>query len=110
MSLESSILGMHHVSSHDQERQADVQRDMLPEAIADVPPSHAVNIALRWNESKATILKLSATLWCAFVMGANDAAYGAIIPYVSTTRSRYCSWVSSDIAVSLSFTIVRATQ
>ncbi|KAJ5873793.1 uncharacterized protein N7529_002223 [Penicillium soppii] len=50
--------------------------------IDETPPLHAVNVAPRWNESKTTIWKLTATFWCAFVMGSNDAAYGAIIPYV----------------------------
>ena len=46
------------------------------------PPLHAVNIAPRWNESKTMIWRVTATCLSAFVMGANDAAYGAIIPYV----------------------------
>jgi fucose permease len=33
------------------------------------------------------IWKLSATFWCALVMGSNDAAYGAIIPYVRKAQS-----------------------
>ncbi|KAJ5741408.1 hypothetical protein N7533_010817, partial [Penicillium manginii] len=45
----------------------------------ETPPSHAVSISPRWNESKTMIWRLTATCWCAFVMGANDAAYGAII-------------------------------
>lgn len=49
----------------------------------NTPPSHAVDIAPRWNESKTMIWRVTATCYCAFVMGANDAAYGAIIPYVS---------------------------
>ncbi|CRG85811.1 Bypass of stop codon protein 6 [Talaromyces islandicus] len=48
----------------------------------ETAPPHAVNIATRWNESKTTIWKVTATFWCMFVMGANDAAYGAIIPYL----------------------------
>ncbi|KAJ5990162.1 hypothetical protein N7499_010689 [Penicillium canescens] len=50
----------------------------------DNPPLHAVNVAPRWNESRTTIWKVTATFWCAFVMGSNDAAYGAIIPYLET--------------------------
>ncbi|CAG7920974.1 unnamed protein product [Penicillium olsonii] len=50
----------------------------------DDAPSHAVNVSPRWNESKSTIWKLTATCWCAMVMGSNDAAYGAIIPYLET--------------------------
>ena len=52
-----------------------------------IAPAHATNIALRWNESRITIWKVSATCLCVLVMGANDAAYGAIIPYVGL-RSR----------------------
>ncbi|KAJ5714207.1 uncharacterized protein N7483_011388 [Penicillium malachiteum] len=48
----------------------------------DAPPLHAVNIAPRWNESKTMIWRLTATFLSSFVMGANDAAYGAIIPYL----------------------------
>ncbi|QGA18904.1 hypothetical protein EYB26_006589 [Talaromyces marneffei] len=47
-----------------------------------VAPPHAVNITPRWNESKTTIWKVTATCWCMLVMGANDASYGAIIPYL----------------------------
>ncbi|KAJ5740852.1 hypothetical protein N7493_000724 [Penicillium malachiteum] len=48
----------------------------------DSPPLHAVNIAPRWNESKTMIWRLTATFLSSFVMGANDATYGAIIPYL----------------------------
>ncbi|KAJ5113071.1 hypothetical protein N7456_001605 [Penicillium angulare] len=48
----------------------------------ETPPLHAVNVAPRWNESKTMIWRVTATCVCAFVMGANDAAYGAIIPYL----------------------------
>lgn len=54
----------------------------------ETPPLHAINIAPRWNESKTSIWRISATLWCGLIMGANDAAYGAIIPYVCTTSTR----------------------
>ncbi|CAG8934513.1 unnamed protein product [Penicillium salamii] len=60
----------------------------------DAPPSHAVNVALRWNEAKSTIWKLTATFWCAMVMGANDAAYGAIIPYLETYYQKSYTVVS----------------
>lgn len=54
-------------------------------SVDETPPSHAFNIAPRWNESKTMVWRLTATWWCAFVMGANDAAYGAIISSVCTT-------------------------
>ncbi|PYH46228.1 MFS transporter [Aspergillus saccharolyticus JOP 1030-1] len=47
-----------------------------------IPPIHAVDVAPRWNESRTTVWRLSATCWCALLMGANDAAYGAIIAYL----------------------------
>ena len=55
-----------------------------PASENDTPPSHAVTVALRWNESKTVIWRVLATFLGALVMGANDAAYGAIIPYVCT--------------------------
>lgn len=57
------------------------------EDLDSTPPSHAVDIAPRWNESKTMIWRVTATCYCAFVMGANDAAYGAIIPYVCISIS-----------------------
>lgn len=56
-----------------------------PASENDTPPSNAVTVALRWNESKTMIWRVLATFCGALVMGANDAAYGAIIPYVCTT-------------------------
>ena len=64
------------------EMQDHVEVNTLANPEEETPPSHAVNIAPRWNESKAMIWRVTATFWCALVMGANDAAYGAIIPYV----------------------------
>ncbi|CAG8204761.1 unnamed protein product [Penicillium nalgiovense] len=61
--------------------------EATPSEIDDTAPLHAVNVAPRWNESKTTIWKVTATCWCAFVMGSNDAAYGAVIPYVCLTNS-----------------------
>ncbi|CDM31412.1 hypothetical protein DTO013E5_434 [Penicillium roqueforti] len=56
--------------------------EATPSETDESPPLHAVNVAPRWNESKTTIWKVTATCLCAFVMGSNDAAYGAIIPYL----------------------------
>lgn len=61
--------------------------EATPSETDESPPLHAVNVAPRWNESKTTIWKVTATCLCAFVMGSNDAAYGAIIPYVCVTNS-----------------------
>lgn len=40
----------------------------------ELAPPHAVNIPPRWNESKSTVWRATATGWCISVMGANDAA------------------------------------
>ena len=55
---------------------------VLEDSEEDIAPSHAVSIAPRWNESGIMAWRVTATFWCTLVMGANDAAYGAIIPYV----------------------------
>ncbi|KAK5991841.1 Bypass of stop codon 6-like protein [Cladobotryum mycophilum] len=42
----------------------------------------AVYAAERWNEPRRNVYRISASFWCFLVMGANDAAYGALIPYM----------------------------
>lgn len=37
---------------------------------------------LRWNSSKTTVLRVLATFYSFTILGANDAAYGALIPYL----------------------------
>lgn len=46
------------------------------------PPAHAVSALPRWNESRSNIFKTLSTFVGFLVMGANDAVYGAIIPYL----------------------------
>ncbi|RAH41575.1 MFS transporter [Aspergillus brunneoviolaceus CBS 621.78] len=60
----------------------------------DTPPSHAVTVALRWNGSKTMIWRVLATFWGALVMGANDAAYGAIIPYLQLAYDKSYTIIS----------------
>jgi len=36
----------------------------------------------RWNHPRSNISRVLATLWCFTILGANDAAYGALIPYL----------------------------
>ncbi|XPS78310.1 hypothetical protein M3J07_010329 [Ascochyta lentis] len=45
-------------------------------------PSTTVSVVERWNSPKANIYRTAATLFAFVIMGANDAAYGAIIPYL----------------------------
>jgi hypothetical protein len=46
-------------------------------------PSTTVSVVERWNNPKINIWRTAATFYASVIMGANDAAYGALIPYVS---------------------------
>lgn len=45
-------------------------------------PSTVVSVVERWNHPKVNIFRTCAILFAFMIMGANDAAYGAIIPYL----------------------------
>jgi hypothetical protein len=45
-------------------------------------PSTTVGVVERWNHPRVNIWRTSATFFAFIIMGANDAAYGALIPYV----------------------------
>lgn len=47
------------------------------------PTTQAAERLERWNASRSTVYKILAAFWSFVVMGSNDAAYGALIPYVS---------------------------
>lgn len=38
----------------------------------------------RWNHPRINIIRVLATFWDFMILGANDAAYGALIPYLET--------------------------
>ncbi|KAI9930245.1 hypothetical protein ASPWEDRAFT_101477 [Aspergillus wentii DTO 134E9] len=49
------------------------------------PPSDPTEVEQeKWNSSKANVSRTVATFWSFLVMGANDAAYGALIPYLES--------------------------
>ncbi|KAL0264861.1 hypothetical protein SLS55_000814 [Diplodia seriata] len=48
------------------------------------PPDTAVPAVEKWNSNPTNTYRLLATFWSFMVMGGNDAAYGAIIPYLET--------------------------
>ena len=48
----------------------------------NVPPAEAVSVSQRWNQSKTNMYKTFSTFLGFLVMGANDAAYGALIHYI----------------------------
>lgn len=41
----------------------------------------------RWNYPKGNALRIASAFWCFIVLGMNDAAYGALIPYLETYYS-----------------------
>lgn len=52
----------------------------------DGPPLHTapVHALEKWNDPKGNVFRIAAVYWSLFVSGANDAAYGALIPYLET--------------------------
>ncbi|KAK7942411.1 uncharacterized protein PG986_011524 [Apiospora aurea] len=46
------------------------------------PPPTATQVVQRWNYPKSNVPKIGACFWSFVVMGANDAAYGALIHYI----------------------------
>ncbi|KAK2616223.1 hypothetical protein QQS21_000855 [Conoideocrella luteorostrata] len=42
----------------------------------------AITVTERWNESPKNMFRLAAAFFCFLVMGANDSAYGPLIPYL----------------------------
>ncbi|POS69087.1 hypothetical protein DHEL01_v212518 [Diaporthe helianthi] len=55
------------------------------ENISSLPaPTTVSQPAERWNQSRTNICRVLAAFWSLLVIGMNDAAYGAIIPYLGT--------------------------
>ncbi|PKY00234.1 MFS general substrate transporter [Aspergillus campestris IBT 28561] len=46
------------------------------------PPDDTESLLPRWNHPRSNIFRVFTTLWVFLVMGANDAAYGALLPYL----------------------------
>lgn len=71
-------------------------KDSSPRASTDGPPSNHDSISSlpapttvshtveRWNQSRSHVFRVFAAFWSLLVMGMNDAAYGALIPYLGT--------------------------
>ncbi|KAL2205719.1 putative MFS transporter [Sarocladium strictum] len=62
--------------------QDDVDRVLGELGGSDNDPEPRAERAQRWNESKLTMYKVFSSCFCFFVTGANDAAYGPLIPYL----------------------------
>lgn len=52
------------------------------------PITHPAVKPEQWNHPRSNFFKTMAAFWSFVVMGSNDAAYGALIPYVSILRKR----------------------
>lgn len=75
----SSITTTHDSSHHDAEK----ARPEVFEELDVTAPSHATDSLERWNFPTVNMWRFFLTLLSFFVLGANDAAVGALIPYVS---------------------------
>ncbi|KAF5234691.1 hypothetical protein FANTH_12043 [Fusarium anthophilum] len=50
----------------------------------EAAPPRAALVVEKWNEPMGNAFRVGAVYWSLFVSGANDAAYGALIPYLET--------------------------
>ncbi|KAH4177683.1 hypothetical protein HBI04_033720 [Parastagonospora nodorum] len=64
-----------HLSSDEFSKNAD-PAEFLPQ------PSTTVSVAERWNHPRSNICRTGATMFAFMIAGANDGAYGAILPYL----------------------------
>ncbi|KAH8747183.1 major facilitator superfamily domain-containing protein [Diaporthe sp. PMI_573] len=59
--------------------------DSNRDSISSLPPPSTVSHTVeRWNQSRVNVCRVFAAFWSLLVMGMNDSAYGAIIPYLGT--------------------------
>jgi len=70
-------------SNEDTTRTAGTKLDDYEEATLPSPTTANTAPQLqRWNYPRSNIFRVLATFWCFTILGANDAAYGALIPYL----------------------------
>lgn len=77
------------VGSHTSLRLSDtkgVQSDDPIESLPS-PTTQAAPKLERWNAPRSNLYRTLAAFWSFVVMGSNDAAYGALIPYVRVQAS-----------------------
>ncbi|KAK5948490.1 hypothetical protein OHC33_010524 [Knufia fluminis] len=72
-------------SSEDTNKTGSVKLDDYEEATLPSPTTANTTPQLqRWNHPRTNVYRVLATFWCFTILGANDAAYGALIPYLET--------------------------
>ncbi|ELQ32839.1 hypothetical protein OOU_Y34scaffold01028g8 [Pyricularia oryzae Y34] len=60
-----------------------ISSESLAERDQDLPhPTTTTEVLQRWNHPRSNIARLAAAFWAFIVAGANDAAYGPLIPYL----------------------------
>ena len=73
-------LGSHH---------EDQDQDEANAADDEAIPPRAAAVVEKWNEPIGNVFRVGAVFFSLFVSGANDAAYGALIPYLETTAIQW---------------------
>ncbi|EGU74275.1 hypothetical protein FOXB_15203 [Fusarium oxysporum f. sp. conglutinans Fo5176] len=69
-------LGSHNDHAH--------ESDQFTGSGDEAAPPRATLVVEKWNEPIGNAFRVGAVYWSLFVSGANDAAYGALIPYLET--------------------------
>lgn len=59
-----------------------IQSNDDPVGTLPSPTTQAAEKLERWNHPRSNLFRTMAAFWSFVVMGSNDAAYGALIPYV----------------------------
>ncbi|KAI9163862.1 major facilitator superfamily domain-containing protein [Paramyrothecium foliicola] len=80
--MPSKILGAQRSSQDDAKPRSLQEKDQKQDLMVLPPPSTATSLPQRWNHPRSNISKVVACNWSFIVMGANDAAYGALIHYI----------------------------
>lgn len=73
-----------HTSFHLSDADKGIRDDDSPTDLPSPTTQSAIQPE-RWNHPRSNLFKTMAAFWSFVVMGSNDAAYGALIPYVRHT-------------------------
>ncbi|KAK8013821.1 hypothetical protein PG990_007117 [Apiospora arundinis] len=77
----TAVMEMHDMQAPHSKLEAQLP-DESPQEDPGSPPPTATEMVQRWNYPKSNVPKIGACFWSFVVMGANDAAYGALIHYI----------------------------
>lgn len=85
----SSMVTIDHVQHNSEKNAATVFEETTA-------PPHATEVLERWNSSRTNMSRFFSTLFSFIVLGANDAAFGALIPYASIDRVAFSTMLMTD--------------